>query len=69
MTVHDNNSFQIPFVGGLIAALIEPLKHLLAEPTTIMTYDIFRTIVLGFLGAIASGIGTLLWNKLKKRFK
>ncbi|MBA4849493.1 hypothetical protein [Emticicia sp. BO119] len=71
MTANGNNdSINIPFVGGLIMSLIEPLKHLFIEPSTFMTFDIFKTIFLGFVGAIASGIGSLVWNKyLKKRFK
>lgn len=73
MNINGNNhSIQFPFVGGcltVLSYLITQLHHLIEAPTTIMIYDIVKTILLGFLGAIASGIGSHAWNKLKKRFK
>lgn len=73
MNVNSNNhGIQLPFVGGcltVLSYLITQLQHLFEAPNTIMIHDIFKTIMLGFLGAMASGIGSLVWGKLKKRFK
>ncbi len=65
---NNHSHINIPFLGGLLMSLIEPLQHLF-EPG-FMTQDLFKSLLLGVVGAIGSGIGTLLWNKyVKKRLK
>ena len=69
MSVHHNDSVNIPFLGGILLSFLNAFKQLF-DQHTFMIQDFFNALALGIVGAIGSGIGTLLWKyATKKRLK